>query len=85
MEDHTIVGGITPKEESSSLKGYDEIKANYFLERREERIFNVGGNGKITVDGEQYMMGNKDCLYIGQGKQELLFSSNSAEKPAKRV
>jgi 4-deoxy-L-threo-5-hexosulose-uronate ketol-isomerase len=38
MEDRTIIGGITPKEESISLKGYDEIKANYFLERREVGI-----------------------------------------------
>nr|WP_263324531.1 5-dehydro-4-deoxy-D-glucuronate isomerase [Neobacillus sp. Marseille-Q6967] len=83
MEDRTIIGGITPKEEAISLKGYDEIKANYFLERREVGIFNVGGNGKITVDGESYVMENKDCLYIGSGKQELLFASDSADNPAK--
>ncbi|MEH7349350.1 5-dehydro-4-deoxy-D-glucuronate isomerase [Gottfriedia acidiceleris] len=83
MEDRTIIGGITPKEEIISLKGYDEIKANYFLERREVGIFNIGGNGKITVDGELYVMENKDCLYIGLGMQELLFSSDSVENPAK--
>jgi len=83
MEDRTIIGGITPTEEAISLKGYDEIKADYFLERREVGIFNVGGTGVITVDGEQYVMDNKDCLYIGLGKKELLFASESAENPAK--
>ncbi|WP_318506719.1 5-dehydro-4-deoxy-D-glucuronate isomerase [Bacillus sp. T3] len=83
MEDRTIIGGITPTEEVISLKGYDEIKADYFLERREVGIFNVGGTGVITVDGEQYVMDNKDCLYIGLGKKELLFASESAENPAK--
>lgn len=83
MEDRTIIGGITPSKETISLKGYDEIKAKYFLERREVGIFNVGGKGKITVDGMSYEMENKDCLYIGLGKQELLFSSESVENPAK--
>jgi 4-deoxy-L-threo-5-hexosulose-uronate ketol-isomerase len=83
MEDRAIVGGITPTKETITLEGYDEIKSNYFLERREVGIFNVGGKGKITVDGESYDMENKDCLYIGLGKQELLFSSESAENPAK--
>ena len=83
MEDRTIIGGITPTEEAISLKGYDEIKADYFLERREVGIFNVGGTGVITVDGEQYVMDNKDCLYIGLGKKELFFASESAENPAK--
>ncbi|NMD72319.1 5-dehydro-4-deoxy-D-glucuronate isomerase [Bacillus sp. DNRA2] len=83
MEDRTIIGGITPAEETISLQGYDEIKAKYFLERREVGIFNVGGKGKISVDGNSYEMENKDCLYIGLGKQELIFSSESVENPAK--
>jgi 4-deoxy-L-threo-5-hexosulose-uronate ketol-isomerase len=83
MEERAITGGITPIEESISLKGNDQMKAEYFLERREVGIFNVGGTGSITVDGETYAMENKDCLYIGLGKQELLFSSESAACPAK--
>ncbi len=83
MEERAIIGGITPVSEAISLKGYDEIKSTYFLERREVGIFNVGGTGTITVDGEQYVMENKDCLYIGLGKQELLFASESVENPAK--
>ncbi|MFB3163915.1 5-dehydro-4-deoxy-D-glucuronate isomerase [Neobacillus sp. 179-J 1A1 HS] len=83
MEERAIVGGITPIEESISLKGNDQMKAEYFLERREVGIFNVGGAGSITVDGETYAMENKDCLYIGLGRRELLFSSEFAASPAK--
>ncbi|WP_148630662.1 5-dehydro-4-deoxy-D-glucuronate isomerase [Bacillus sp. E214] len=83
MEDRAIVGGITPLNDSISLEGYDEIKADYFLERREVGIFNVGGSGKITVDGEVYEMANKDCLYVGLGKRELIFTSNQSDQPAK--
>ncbi|MGN7943019.1 MULTISPECIES: 5-dehydro-4-deoxy-D-glucuronate isomerase [Bacillaceae] len=83
MEDRAIIGGITPTTEAISLEGYDEIKADYFLERREVGIFNVGGPGSISVDGEQYQMENKDCLYVGLGKRELLFTSEGAENPAK--
>lgn len=83
MEDRTIIGGITPADESISLGGYDEIKADYFLERREAGIFNVGGTGCVMVDGELYEMENKDCLYIGLGRRELLFTSKSPEDPAK--
>lgn len=83
MEDRAIVGGISPLEDVIALKGYDEIKADYFLERREAGIFNVGGSGKIKVDGETYEMKTKDCLYVGMGKKELLFESDSAANPAK--
>lgn len=83
MEERAVIGGITPIEESISLKGNDQMKAEYFLERREVGIFNVGGTGSITVDGETYAMENKDCLYIGLGKRELLFSSESQASPAK--
>ncbi|UAL52226.1 5-dehydro-4-deoxy-D-glucuronate isomerase [Bacillus sp. CMF21] len=83
MEDRAIVGGISPLEDVIALKGYDEIKADYFLERREVGIFNVGGSGKIKVDGDTYEMKTKDCLYVGMGKKELLFESDSAANPAK--
>lgn len=83
MEDRTIIGGITPVEEAIYLKGYGQIKADYFLQRREVGIINVGGDGIVTVDGERYNMENKDCLYVGLGKKELIFKSVSAENPAK--
>lgn len=83
MEDRTIIGGITPDSAPIALEGSDQIKADYFLERREVGIINVGGNGKVVVDGEEYKMENKDCLYVGLGKKELLFSSESTSDLAK--
>lgn len=83
MEDRTIIGGITPVEAPIALEGSDQIKAEYFLERREVGIINVGGNGKVVVDGEEYKMENKDCLYVGLGKKEILFSSESTSELAK--
>ncbi|MGA8943763.1 MAG: 5-dehydro-4-deoxy-D-glucuronate isomerase [Thermoactinomyces sp.] len=83
MEDRVIIGGIAPADQALSLEGYDEIKADYFLERREAGIFNIGGTGNVVVDGEVYEMDNKDCLYVGLGKKKLLFTSKTPEKPAK--
>ena len=52
---------------------------------REERLefFNLGDQGKISVDGTVYNLGYKDCLYITKGTKEVLFSSNEKDNPAK--
>ncbi|MBU9711634.1 5-dehydro-4-deoxy-D-glucuronate isomerase [Evansella tamaricis] len=83
MEDRTIVGGVTPTTDAIVLEENDELKADYFLERREVGIINVGNSGKVTVDGQEYKMKKKDCLYVGKGQKNLVFSSDSASEPAK--
>ncbi|WP_307471582.1 5-dehydro-4-deoxy-D-glucuronate isomerase [Cytobacillus purgationiresistens] len=83
LDDRIIIGGITPVETEVKLKGSDVIKADYFLERRELGVFNIGGPGKITVDGDEYEMDNRDCLYIGLGSKQISFASNSATEHAK--
>ena len=65
------------------LPTYDELKSAYFLERRELGIINIGGKGKITVDGEAFELNNLDVLYAGQGKKELIFESADPDNPAK--
>ncbi|MGP0576462.1 5-dehydro-4-deoxy-D-glucuronate isomerase [Paenibacillus peoriae] len=82
-EDRVIIGGIYPVNKSVALEGSDQIKAETFLERRELGIFNVGGSGTVKVDGETYELNTKDCLYVGRGGKELIFESDSSEKPAK--
>ena len=76
-----------PVEEVVSISKGIDIWANfgtdYFLERREIGIFNIGGAGKIKADGEVFEMGYKDCLYITKGTKEVTFESNSPETPAK--
>jgi 4-deoxy-L-threo-5-hexosulose-uronate ketol-isomerase len=81
--DRMIVGAAVPTNAPLQLETYDQLKSEYFLSRREIGILNIGGNGKITVDGESYELSKLDCLYIGKGKQKVHFHSNDASTPAK--
>ena len=56
---------------------------HFFLERREAGLFNVGGAGRVTVDGEVFQMGYKDCLYLTMGARDVTFSSDDPDDPAK--
>ncbi|WP_185154566.1 5-dehydro-4-deoxy-D-glucuronate isomerase [Flavilitoribacter nigricans] len=81
--DRFIYGGVFPVWEPLSLPNYDALKADYFLERRELGIINVGWKGKVTVDGEEFELQNLDVLYIGKGKKEITFESIDPNSPAK--
>ena len=85
--DRMVTLGCMPVTEKVSIEeGIDCWKnfgTHYFLERREIGIFNIGGKGKITADGQEYEMGYKDCLYITKGTKEVYFESEDASKPAK--
>lgn len=85
--DRMVVLGIMPVHEKVSIDKGIDIWANfgteYFLERREAGVFNLGGPGCIEADGVRYEMGYEDCLYLSKGVKEVLFSSADPEKPAK--
>ena len=85
--DRMVTLGCMPVEEAVSISKGIDVWANfgteYFLERREIGIFNIGGAGKIKADGEVFEMGYKDCLYITKGTKEVTFESNSPAAPAK--
>lgn len=81
--DRFIYGGICPKQKKLALPTYDELKSEYFLERRELGVLNIGGKGKVTVDGEAFELGNLDVLYAGKGKKELVFESADHANPAR--
>ena len=85
--DRMVTVGIMPVNETVPLdKGMDiwhSFGTQYFLERRELGMFNVGGAGKVTVDGKVYELGYKDCLYITMGAKEVLFASDDPQTPAK--
>ena len=83
MYDRMVVGGIMPVEEPLPLETIEPLKASYFTERREVGIFNVGGAGTVTVGNDNYALDFKEALYIGQGNKEIIFRSNSKQKPAK--
>ncbi|MEY2902519.1 MAG: 5-dehydro-4-deoxy-D-glucuronate isomerase [Bacteroidota bacterium] len=80
--DRVIVGGVKPVNVSVPLKVEEELKANYFLERRELGIINVGGDGTVVADGVSYELSKLDCLYLGKGTQDVSFSSKNAASPA---
>ncbi len=85
--DRMVTLGCMPVKETVSIDKGIDVWANFgtkfFLERREIGIFNIGGDGCISVDGTEYGLGYKDCLYITMGAKEVLFRSADAEKPAK--
>lgn len=85
--DRMVTLGCMPVNEAVSISKGIDVWANfgteYFLERREIGIFNIGGAGKIKADGEVFEMGYKDCLYITKGTKEVTFESNSPDAPAK--
>ena len=85
--DRMVTLGVMPVTKTVSIdQGIDIWKCfgtEYFLERRECGMFNVGGAGTVTVDGTVYELGYKDCLYITKGAKEVLFASTDAAAPAK--
>ncbi|MFC3197246.1 5-dehydro-4-deoxy-D-glucuronate isomerase [Parapedobacter deserti] len=81
--DRYIAGGSKPVSKALTLETIDPLKADYFLERRELGIINVGGAGKVTVDGQVYELGFKEALYVGKGNKEVSFSSDDPAVPAK--
>ena len=83
LYDRLIVGGAMPVNEILQLESIDPLKSDYFLSRREFGTFNVGGAGKITVDGTTFELGYKEALYLGAGNREVTIESIDANNPAK--
>ncbi|MCH6264184.1 5-dehydro-4-deoxy-D-glucuronate isomerase [Neobacillus citreus] len=81
--DRMIFGGVTPAEQELTIKLDKELGVEYFLERRELGIINIGGDGAVILDGVEYEMQGRDGLYVGKGTKEVLFRSNDANNPAK--
>ncbi len=82
MHDRFVIGGIVPVGKAIELETIDPFKANYFLERREIGIINIGGEGTITVGKKSYDINYKEALYIGKGNEKVTFESKDASKPA---
>lgn len=80
--DRFITGGVVPVTKSIELETIEQLKASYFLERRELGIINVGGKGTVTLNGEAYELDNKEALYVGQGNEKVVFSSADKSNPA---
>ncbi len=80
--DRIITGSATPVKPLVLTAG-EEIRAEYFLQRRELGVINIGGKGTITVDGTVYELDYKDGMYIGMGSKDITFASADEKNPAK--
>lgn len=81
--DRMIVGGIMPVEKVVLLETVDALRSEYFLERRELGLINIGGPGVVEVDGNRYEVDSKEAIYVGRGSCEVKVSSNEKSNPAK--
>lgn len=82
MYDRYIVGGVKPVNQKVKLETIDPIKADFFLHRRELGVINVGGTGKVLVDNKEYVLENKEAIYVGMGDKLVMFESVDGDKPA---
>jgi len=80
--DRAIVGGVVPTTAQLMLQGGREMACEFFCERREAGVINLGASGTITVDGTMYRLAPRECLFIGRGSREVVFASDSAGNPA---
>ena len=83
MYDRVVFGGVMPVGKTVKLETIDPLKANFFLERRELGVINIGGPGIVSVDGKDYELNFKDALYVGRGKKDVTFRSKDSANPAK--
>ena len=72
--DRFMTAGVVP-EKPVTLETVDQLKSDFFLERREMGIINIGGKGSVTVDGTVFEIDNKEALYLGC----LLYTSDAAD------
>src|SRR3982751_2095818 len=80
--DRMIIGGAKPVHSTLALENHEELKAAYFLERREMGIINVGGPGTVSTDNQSYELDKLDCLYLGKETRDVNFQSHEPGNPA---
>jgi 4-deoxy-L-threo-5-hexosulose-uronate ketol-isomerase len=83
--DRIIVGGIMPVSGGVSFSADlgRHTGTDFFLQRRELGLINIGGAARVVVDGETFEVDGREALYIGQGAKALEFFSVDAGQPAK--
>ena len=80
--DRVIIGGVKPLQQKVVLPNEAELRADYFLQRREIGIINVGGAGVVEADGISYELDKLDTVYLGRGTQVVSFASKTTDHPA---
>lgn len=72
-----------PFSKEVTLEAADELRADYFLQRREMGAINVGEKGTVVLDGVKYELDKYEGLYIGMGTKGISFVSEDKNNPAK--
>ena len=80
--ERSIVGGAVPTDSPLGLPVHKELASDFFAQRREIGVVNIGQAGVVEVDGESFAVGRRDSLYIGRGSREVLFNSVDSAAPA---
>jgi 4-deoxy-L-threo-5-hexosulose-uronate ketol-isomerase len=80
--DRAVIGAAVPGARPLPLGTDDALRSEYFTQRRELGLLNIGQTGAVTVDGTRYEMEPLDCLYVGRGSRDISLTSASAENPA---
>ncbi|MDG4983895.1 5-dehydro-4-deoxy-D-glucuronate isomerase [Lactococcus lactis] len=81
--DRLIFGGVEPTDEPLEIVLDKILGVEYFLERRELGVINIGGDGSIIIDGQEDEVLHRDGYYIGKGTREIIFKSKDSQHPAK--
>ena len=81
--DRVVLGGAVPTTAPLRLEAPPELLAEFFCERRELGVLNIGAPGRVTVDGVEHALGKRDLVYVGRGSREVLFSSDAASQPSR--
>ena len=81
-QDRVIFGSAVPADKSITLGAFDELRCDYFCQRRELGVLNIGKAGIIIVDDKTFEMSPGDGLYVGMGSREIEFKSADVNSPA---
>jgi 4-deoxy-L-threo-5-hexosulose-uronate ketol-isomerase len=77
--DRAVIGSAVPTGGSLGLEAPAEFASEYFTQRRELGVINVGCDGLVLVDGSEYRLANRGGLYIGRGSRRIEFMSGNPE------
>ncbi|MEO5814159.1 MAG: 5-dehydro-4-deoxy-D-glucuronate isomerase [Gemmatimonadaceae bacterium] len=81
--DRVVLGGAVPTTAPLKLEAPQDLRSEYFCERRELGVLNIGGSGTVTVNGVGFPLGKKDLVYVGRGSRDVVFESDDASQPAR--
>jgi 4-deoxy-L-threo-5-hexosulose-uronate ketol-isomerase len=79
--DRMITGSACPVSKSLVLEGGKELGVDFFLQRREMAVLNIGDPGTAVTDGTSHRLNRFEALYIGMGTKEVSFEPEAAGTP----